>query len=180
MREEHVVQFVCFETPLDTEDFVQKWEQFTRSVNSDVDVTVQQTKKNEVFRYIVQHRCSAGQFQFVFEKGRRSSKIKEVSVKTEQAGGYSALQLDRKEELRKDESKLFVFFTEPVADLDIYRQLTTPHKLNIYEPYYENCRYAYILEYFTKTKWAESLLDELKKLESPEPAIYKECVMELS
>jgi hypothetical protein len=80
MREEKLVQFACFETPLDTEEFIVKWEQFIRPANSDTNVTIQQSKKNGVFRYVVQYRCVPGQFQFNFKRERRSSKIKQIPL----------------------------------------------------------------------------------------------------
>ena len=46
MREDKIVQFVVFETTLAKEQFLMQWEQFTRSVNSDQDVTLQQSEKN--------------------------------------------------------------------------------------------------------------------------------------
>ena len=145
MREEKIVQFVCFETILGTEQFIMQWEQYTRSVNSDLDVTLQQSEKNGVFRYVAQHRLAAGELQFVFTKPRRSSRTPEVEIKARQAGGYSILQAERMDDAHADESKIFIFLTDPRADLNVYKQLSSHCKLNIYEAYYENFQYAYIL-----------------------------------
>jgi hypothetical protein len=180
MREEKLVQFACFETPLDTDDFIVKWEQYIRPANSDTHVTIQQSKKNGVFRYVVQYRCVPGQFQFNFKRERRSSKIKQIPVRAEQAGGYSILELGRRHEAEKDESKLFAFFIDRVIDLTAWRNMDVPCDLNIYVPYYENCRYTNILEFFTKDKWAETLLDQLKQHGAADARIYKECVMHFS
>ena len=180
MREEKVVQFVCFETPLNTEQFIAKWEQFTRSADSDLDVKLQQSEKNGLFKYLVQHRCKSGEFQFVFQRARRSSKTREVPLRVEQAGGYSIVQFTRTTEARRGESKLFVFLIDAPTDLGSYKQLSIPNELNIYQPYYENCRYACILEYFTKDKTAEALMEELKKFTTAEVSIYKECSLQLS
>src|SRR5438046_1646289 len=103
MRDDKIVQFVLFETTLAKEQFLMQWEQFTRSVNSDQDVTLQQSEKNGVFSYISQHRFRAGEFQFVFEKARRSSKHPEVHIRAVQAGGYSALQSQRMDDAHANE-----------------------------------------------------------------------------
>jgi hypothetical protein len=58
--------------------------------------------------------------------------------------------------------------------------MNVPYDLNIYEPYYENCRYTNILEFFTKDKWAETLLDQLKHHGAADAGIYKECLLQLS
>jgi hypothetical protein len=179
MKENTIVQFVSFETTLDSEAFILQWEQYKRSVNSDLNVTLQQqVLKNGAFKYISQHRSPAGEFQFVFEKERRSSKSPEVEVRRKQAGGYSVLQLESKHDADGDESKIFVFILKPETDLDIFRQFSVHGKLNIYEAYYENCEFAYILEFFVKDEYAQDVLQQLKILTSfAEAGIYKECLV---
>jgi hypothetical protein len=175
MREKLLVQFVCFETILNSEEFIVKWQQFNRSVDN-LDITLQQSQKNGVFKYIIQQRCSPDQFQFIFEKKRKSSKIPEVSIKTEQAGGYSIRQQKRKGDTKPGEVKVFTFLSNPLADLDSYEKIPVPADLNIYEPYFENCRYAYILEFFTDDQSAESLIQELaNRGNDKDSGVYKEC-----
>lgn len=181
MREGQVVQFVCFETILNREQFVAQWEQFTTSDTSNLDITLQQSEKKGLFKYIVQHRCKANEFEFTFVRARRHPRhIAAVPIKTEQAGGYSVLQSERKTEAASDESKIFAFVTDPRTDLGDYRKLTAHAKLNIYEAYYENCRYAYILEFFVKNQFAAELIEQLKKYEPAETGIYQEFVLEVS
>jgi hypothetical protein len=179
MREEQLVQFVRFETTLDKEQFIAHWENFTRSANSDHNVTLQQSKNNGLFRYLAQHRSANGGFKFIFEKARRSSKDREIAIKVEQAGGYSISQLTKRSRIEPCESKVFCFLSDPRADLCVYQQLSSDIKLNIYEPYYENCKYAFILEYFVKSENAESLLQKIKLYNSDEAAVYNECMMNL-
>ena len=178
MREDKIVQFVCFETILDSEQFITRWEEFIRPVNSDLNVTLQQSEKNGVFRYIAQHRSSTGEFQFVFTKARRSSRTAVVEISVKQAGGYSILQSEKIKDVHTYNNKVFVFLTDPATDLTIYRQLSTHSILNIYEAYYENCKYAYILEYFVNNKYAPELLEQLKLSGTAEIGIYKECVLQ--
>ena len=177
MRKDKIVQFVCFETILGSEQFITKWEQYNRSDNSDLDVTMQQSEKNGIFRYIVQHRYAAGEFQFVFTKAKRSSRIPEIGIKEKQAGGYAVLQAERATDAHTDESKVFVFVTNPQTDLGVYKHLSAHSKLNIYEAYYENCQYAYILEFFTKNKYVSEVMEKLKK-QDDEIGVYKECMLQ--
>ncbi|MES1213895.1 MAG: hypothetical protein ABUT20_00135 [Bacteroidota bacterium] len=180
MRQDKTVQFVCFETVLDTDKFITQWEHFTKSANSDVDVTLQQSEKNGVFKYIAQHRYAAGEFQFIFAKATRSSRTPEVEIKAKQAGGYSIQQLERSTDARADENKIFVFIGNAQTDLSSYKQLSSLGKLNIYEAYYENCQYAYILEFFAKQKNVEQLTAQLRLLEPSEVRVYKECALQVS
>ena len=169
------MQFVFFETTLDEEPFIKRWQQYTHSLNSNVDVTLQQSEKNGVFRYIAQHRLVSGELLFEFSKEARTSRVVQVQIKTTQAGGYSLLSAQRLTDTTKNECKAFVFVTDPRADLAVYKELAVPVKLNIYEAYYENCKYAYILEYFLKSKDQEALLMELKQYDIDGIEIYKEC-----
>jgi hypothetical protein len=179
MREEQIVQFVCFETVLDTDKFIVEWEQYTRHANSDSRVTLQQSEKNGLFRYIAQHR-TAREFEFIFTRTRRSkSQTAAVPIKTEQLGGYTILQSERTGDTNHKENKVFVFLTSNQSDLNLYRQMSYG-KLNIYEAYYENCRYAYILEFFIKNEFCNEFIHQLKQYSVEESGVYKECDLQLT
>ena len=180
MRSEKIVQFVCFETPLEYDQFLTQWEQYDRSVNSDLDVTLHQSERNGIFRYIGEHRCANAELQFFFTKAKRSSRIPEVQIKVKQVGGYSVLQSERTGDAASDEVKVFVFVSDPTTDLAAYRQLGDHSKLNIYEAYYENCQYAYVLEYYVKSKFSAALVEHLKTLNSEDAWTYKECLLQAS
>jgi hypothetical protein len=178
MRTGKVVQFVCFETTLDKGEFITRWDDYTRSANSDNHVTLQQSEKNGVFRYIAQHRCAVGDPQFVFTKAGRSSRTPQVGIRAKQAGGYSSIQEERSKDTQSGESKVFAFITDTRADIKLFKKLSAHAKLNIYEAYYENCQYAYILEYFVKTKNAAELVDLLKQNEAVEIGSFKEIALQ--
>lgn len=175
MNEDKIVQFVSFDTVLDNEQFITKWQEYTRSANIDKDVTIQQSAKEQGFKYIVQHRCTTGELQFVFEKSRRSSRIREVAITATLAGGYSIIRSDRSSDVSKDESKIFVFLIDTPASLEFFQQLSLHSELNIYQAYYENCKYAYILEFFVKNKYAAGLLELLKQHDTLDLGVYKKC-----
>ena len=178
MREDKVVQFVCFETTLDKEQFVVQWEQFTKPVNGRYTVILQQSEKKKLFRYIAQYHCAANEFEFVFTRARRSPHSSATPIRAEQVGGYSILQSERLNSVHANETKIFTFLINAQADLNIYREMCSYGKLNIYEAYYENCRYAYILEFFVKNEFVSELLFQLKQYRAAEVAIYKECILE--
>jgi len=170
------VQFVCFETTLDKDGFFKRWEEYQKSANNE-DVTFQQCEGEQTSKYIAQHHCNDKELRFVFSKADNRSRIRRELITVKQAGGYTILQLQRSNESRADESKIFVFFTSPRIDLDAYRQIAFRAKLNIYEAYYENCSYSYILEFFMKDKNASELLQEIKKYNPAEFGIYKEFAL---
>ena len=169
------VQFVLFETILSAEPFMKRWKEYTRSPKSDADVTLQQSDYNGAFRYIAQHRFASEEVQFVFTKEKRSSRLVQELIKSNIAGGYSILQAERLTGSGPNERKIFAFIADPATDLTIYKDLSQDGKLNIYEPYYQNCKYAYILEYFIKSKQAEGVMEQIKNFETADVAIYQEC-----
>ncbi|MEP6746859.1 MAG: hypothetical protein ABJB86_03985 [Bacteroidota bacterium] len=177
MGEDKIVQFVSFETTLNTEQFITQWEQYNRSVNSDLDVSLQQSEKNGVFRYIAQHRCGPGELKFVFTRAKKSSRTPEPEIRAKQAGGYLMIQEERVNDIHANENKVFTFLNDATTDLSVFRQIPNM-KLNIYEAYYENCQYAYILEFFVKNKFLVSTLEQLKLSNAPETAVYKECALQ--
>ena len=169
------VQFVIFETTLSAEPFMIRWKEFKRSSKSDADVILQQSDYNGGFRYIAQHRFVSEEVQFVFSKEKRSSRVAQELIKSNKAGGYSILQAERLTDAGPNERKVFAFISNPATGLKGYKNLSPEGKLNIYEPYYQNCKFAYILEYFIKRKQAEGLVEQLKNLDTADAAIYQEC-----
>ena len=86
------------------------------------------------------------------------------------------MQAERLDDSVGNESKIFVFLTDSIVDLGAYRQLLPRGNLNIYEAYYENCSYTYILEYFVETKNAVNVKEELEQFSIADVGIYKECL----
>ena len=178
MHNLNIVQFVCFETTLNIDQFMKRWEEYRRSENSDMDVTLQQCEEGKIYKYLAQHRSDGNELCFAFSKGATSPRMRRVLINTKLAGGYLVLQEERMNETRKDESKIFVFLISPQANLNACRQIRTDVQLNIYEAYYENCSYAYICEFFVKNKYVSDLMEQLKELNQCEIGIYKECSMQ--
>jgi hypothetical protein len=169
------VQFILFDTILSPEPFMKRWKEYTRSSNSDTDVILQQSSYHGGFRYIAQHRFAREQVQFVFAKEKRSSRIPQESIRSQMAGGYALLQAGRLSDAGPNERKVFAFITDPATDLAAFKDLCAQGQLNIYEPYYQNCKYCFVLEYFVKSKLAERLVEQLKNLEILSAAVYQEC-----
>jgi hypothetical protein len=178
MRNLNIVQFVCFETTLASDQFIRRWEEYHRSENSDTNVTLQQHEGEKIYNYLAQHRGAGNELRFFFSKGKSSPRVHREQITTKQAGGYLVLQEERMTETRRDESKIFVFLTSPQVDLNAYKQTGVDAQLNVYEAYYENCKYAYIHEFFVKNKYVSELIEQLKKLGPCEIGIYKECSMQ--
>lgn len=180
MRKDTIIQFVCFITNLEPDDFTPKWESYAKASTSDrsepvLHQLVTETKKK--FRYISQHEKSGADFLFNFMKERQSIHFPEHNVRVIHAGGYIPVQVKRKSNEGNNGVKLIAFVGHNETDVDFYRQLPLYRHLDIYQAYYENCTYGYVMEFFV----AESNVAELELLLSQrtgiQTGVYKESLL---
>src|SRR5215212_525009 len=179
MKKNSIVQFVCFQTDLSLDTFIQSWEQYAKSLGKDVDVLLhkQQSGKKK-FKYVSRHTSSQDDFRFVFVKGKKPEHFVDYSVRVIQAGGYIPLQIESVRDASVKESKVLVFLTnEP--DLKAFKNIGSYENLNIYQAYFESSAYSYIFEFFVGDKQLDSFLEELKPLcNEDEIGVYKECILQ--
>jgi hypothetical protein len=182
MKKDTIFQFVCFDTPLTSGEFLPLWESFAEKFVSNrasaISLHQQEANKNK-FRYISKNEWPSNDFQFVFQKGKISDKFPAGQVKVIQAGGYSPVQVEYAKKTTKDEVRIMAFVNDHRTDLDFYRQLKTYSYLNIYEAYYENSLFTYVLEFIVKEANAPAIIDQLKKQSlQTEAGMYRECALE--
>lgn len=174
-----IVQFVCYETSMNTEEFIVQWERFTkRFLSKGIEVTLQeQTLLKNKFKFVSRNVWPQDSFQFVFMEGRLSHNFPEGHVKVVEAGGYTPLQLECNH-AKGDTLKILVFTKNPQTDLDAYKKMTGYRHLNIYEAYYESCKYVYIFEFFVKESGAKAFREQLDLQNNvAEIGVYKEYAM---
>ena len=176
MKKDSIVQFVSFETTVETNEFRAQWEEYNKLVTGKQDVTLQQEVDGKnLHRYLSQHRFHEDDIQFSFKKGRRSAHDPEIEMRIKETGGYSTLQLECDHETTANDCKVFVFLST-APDLQLYKELLSYQYLNIYQAYYESCTYTYILEFFVDNKHVPELLEQLKLHNRiSEIGVYKEC-----
>ena len=180
MQPDTVVQFVCFETSVNTEEFIPRWEYYAKYFcNKNVEVTLQeQTNTKSKFKYVSQQKCPEDNFQFAFMKGRLSENFPDCSVKVFQAGSYMPVQIECIHDTDTHDVKIIFFINGPESDITLYKQVPFYRFLNIYEAYYESCSYQYILEFFVEELHARDLMRQLKlRTSDAEIGMYKECLI---
>lgn len=154
------VHFVLFDTRLPADAFVKRWEQFSHSTDIDKGVTLQQAQTTTGYKYIAQHKVATGELKFNFSHRAKKSSVIQVPINTQLIGGYA---LAHGADSRPAEvHKLYVFVEKKCPDIEDMARLQTAHSLNLYEAYYENCKYAFILEFAVTEKNAPSLQAELR------------------
>jgi hypothetical protein len=180
MKKDTIVQFVCFITNLEADEFSPKWEHYAKRL---------MTKKNEPalhqqvngsknrYRYISLHTWPDKDFQFSFMDERRSEHFPEHNVRVVQTGGYVPLHIEKRRPVEEEDVKLIAFISHNENDIEFYRQLTLFHHLNIYQAFYESCSYGYVMEFFVPEKNADELYAQLKQRPGTETGIYRECLV---
>lgn len=176
MKKDTIVQFVSFETTVETNEFTAQWEEYNNRVTGKQEVTLQQEVDGKnLYRYLSQHRFQEDDIQFAFKKERRSAHNPEIEIRIKEAGGYSILQLECDHDTTANDCKVFVFLST-APELKLYKELLSYQYLNIYQAYYESSAYTYILEFFVENKHVPQLIEQLKiHNRISEIGVYKEC-----
>jgi len=181
MNQNNVVQFVCFVTSLETENFISLWKPYVKgSSNGPDDFVLQQAGEMlsvAKFKFISQHQCNSSDFNYAFMKGRSQMHFPEQKARIVQIGGYIPIQLQCAYNDINGDVKVMAFLDHRETKLDFYYEQTF-HHLNIYEAYFENCAYSYVMEYFVQEQDAHVLVQQLKTRIDIEVALYKECKLQ--
>jgi hypothetical protein len=182
MKQDTIFQFVCFDTSLPLNQFIPLWEifaeKFVTNKASAITLYGQESTRNKL-GYISKNEWPSDEFQFVFQNGKVSDKFPAGQVRVIQAGGYSPVQIEQTKKTPKGEIKILAFVKDQRTEIDFYRGLRPYQYLNIYEAYYENSMYNYVLEFFVKPADAVNIIDQLKKESLHiDIGMYKECVLE--
>lgn len=178
MKPNSIVQFECFDTSVPPDEFILRWQYYAeRSVGEDIQVTLLQADAKNKFKYISQHEYAADDFHFLFMKGRPSENFHECNVRVIQAGGYSISQMQCAHDDNPDDVKIILFIKHEKEFLSL--QQPPPYRyLNIYQPYFQSCLFAGILEFYVEknrlnefAKWMKSVFRDA------EGGVYNECLI---
>jgi hypothetical protein len=175
------VQFVCFITKLDLDEFEPEWERYSdKLMNKKVKPTLLQntTERKNKYRFISKHEWPERDFHFSFINNRPSNYFPENKVKIVQAGGYIPIQMNKNLSGENDDLKLIAFINHNETDIEYYRRLPFFNNLNIFQAFYESCSYGYVLEFTVPEKNVDDLLIQLSQRHTVETGIYSECIVQ--
>ena len=180
MTKDSIVQFVCFITNLELDDFVAKWEPYAKKLlrkKEEPNLQQQVTESKNKFRYISQHEWPDSDYNFSFMNERKSDHFPEHNVRVVQIGGYVSRDATKKNTEEEGEHKLIAFISHNENDINFFRQLPFYRQLLVHQAFYESCMYGYVLEFFVPEKDAEELLLQLKQRPGVEAGIYRNCLV---
>lgn len=180
MIKEPIIQFVCFVTSLNPEQFIPEWERHAKKLAIKKNEAVLQTLTNQTknkFRFISQHNWSGRDTAFSFMENRKSENFPELPVKVIHAGGYITIQAEQKKAPAEGTVKLIAFISHNENDIEEYRSLSMYSSLNIHQAYYESCLYGYILEFFVPEAQVTELIAVLKQHNGIEIGVYEEALL---
>lgn len=177
MKKNSLIQFVCFITQLELEEFHVPWGRYAKSTQAGRQgIHLYEATGKEKFRYISRHEWPDKDFRYSFMQGRTSEHFPEQKVKVVQAGGYIPIKIGSKNSPAYDHKKAIAFIGHNDNDIDFYRRLNY-RSLDIYQAYYESCSYNYILE-FEAGADTQPLLELLNNRSGVEAGLYRECIAE--
>ncbi|MEO6611479.1 MAG: hypothetical protein ABIT05_05080 [Chitinophagaceae bacterium] len=173
-----MIYFVGFMTDIGFDEFVVKWDFYAKQVSSSHHSVVlqQETEVKSRFKYVSHHKLRNESISFSFMKGRSSEHFAEQKVKVVNLGGYTVVRAGNSQADENSDNRLIAFIGHNDTDISFYQQLLPPRQTNLYEAYYENCTFGYIMEFFPAEKDAEDLLRQLKARPGVEVSLYRECL----
>ncbi len=180
MIKDTIVQFVCFLTNLELDEFSPEWERYgdqLKSKKAEPILLQQVSVKKNKFRYVSAHIWPERDFHFTFINERPSKYFPENKVRILQAGGYKPLQNIKRKSASNSDCRIIAFVSHNETDIDFYMQLPFFNNLNIFEAFYESCTYGYVIDFFVPEINANELLHLLNQRSGLETGIYKECLV---
>jgi hypothetical protein len=176
MNDDTIVQFVGFITTLDFDKFATRWDYYVKMLNTSPKQASlrKQHGASSRYKYISKHSGIQGNFRFSFMNKRESEHFPEHNAKVVHMGGYQAVQMESSRVDKSKHASVLVFIKGREIELGHYRKLQGYQKLNIYQAYFENCVYTYIMEFFVKEDDAKDFISALGLGIADEAALYEE------
>lgn len=179
MKKDNVVHFVGFASTLAKPAFLEQWTQYVKEYNGMKGVLQLQEKTGGSGKYdfISRHVFNEKDFDFPFVKGRISESFPDHAAKVNMFGGYVAAESRKTASKEKNGVTIIACMSRDRTDLDEYRALSEHGVMNVFEPFFENCKFNLILEFLVSKNHAPVLLEELiKRKDSPEISMFKDCI----
>jgi hypothetical protein len=175
MKQETIVQFVCFETTIGVEEFAAEWEGYTETLkaNKTKAVLYRQAKGSQKsFSYISKFEWPESDFQFTFIKERKPGRFSEAGIRALQMGGYITIEQKEIYNVRNNDTVIIAFIHHRETDITYYHDLPFYRQLAIHQAYYENCSFGYVMEFTVPAEDAETLLGYLQKRPGVDAGLY--------
>lgn len=180
MIKDTIVQFVCFLTNLELDEFAPEWERYgdqLKNKKAEPVLLQQVTEAKNKFRFVSAHVWPERDFHFTFINERPSKYFPENKVRILQAGGYKPIRIEKRRSAANADNRILAFISHNETDIAFYQQLSLYSSLNIYQAFYESCTYGYVLDFFVSDMNMNELLHQLNLRTGLETGIYRECLI---
>lgn len=178
MKKDSIVHFVGYVTTAAKPVFVDQWSQYIKEYKGLQGLMQLQEKTAGTGKYdfISRHVFNERDFNFPFVKGRISENFPDHGAKVNMLGGYVPVESKKNARKEKVTQTIIACMNRDRTDIDEYRLLSGDAVMNIYEPFFENCKFSLIMEFLVSKQQAPLLLEELlKRKDSPEISMFKDC-----
>jgi hypothetical protein len=179
MKQQMIVQFVGFATSMNTEEFTPEWENYTgKFKNSKTTVILykEKIKNKKAFDYISKIEWPQGDFNSALANDQKAGRFSEQKARAVQMGGYISIEEKNSFADTDNDTVIIAMIGHNENDIGFYEGLPLYSQVNIYQAYYENCRYGYVAEFTVPEADAEMLLQHLAQRPGVEASLYRTCL----
>lgn len=176
MEKDSIIHYVGFITRLPSTEFIDQWSAYAREFKSLEGAATLQGKEDDKgrFKYISQHEFSEEEFRFAFTSERQSGNFPDQKARVVMLGGYTPVKIGCQYWDDGKHFKIMLLFNHERIDMDYYESLAANGQLNVYQPFYENCVYQLIMEFFVPEEKVTGLISGVtERKEGVDISVYK-------
>ena len=174
-----IVQFTGFATSMGIEEFTPEWENYTEKIKSHkITATLysEKRKNKKGFDYISKIEWPQNDFNSTLANDQKPGRFSEHKARAVQMGGYISIEEKNIYADADNDTIIIALIGHNENDINYYKSLPLYSHANIYQAYYENCNYGYVIEFTVAEADAEILLQHLALRHGVDAGIYRTCL----
>ena len=179
MENQIITQFVGFATNMNIETFAREWERYTQSFKG-IDTTgilySEKRKNTKAFGYISKIEWPQDDYNSTLAGSHKNGRFSENKARGIELGGYTSIEEKRVCRALNSDATIIAFISHNENDIHFYEGLPFYSQIIIYQAYYENCNYGYIIVFTVPEAGTEVLLQKLLQRPGVEASQYGACL----
>jgi hypothetical protein len=175
MKQQTIIQFVGFATSMGIEEFIPEWESYTGNFKGTKTTALlyrEKIKNKKGFGYISKIEWQQNDFNSTLANNQKAGRFSEHKARVVQLGGYICVEEKNIYTGKDSDTTIIALISHNENDIAYYEGLPLYNQAIIYQAYYENCTYGYVIEYTVPEGDGEILLQQLAQRPGVEASIY--------
>ncbi len=180
MKQQKIIQFVGFATNIGINEFMPEWESYSGNFKSNPNTTAllfrEKIKNKKGFGYISKIEWLQSDFNSTVSNNQKAGRFSEHKARVVQLGGYISIDEKNVYTGRDSHATILALLGHNENDIAYYEDLPLYNQAIIYQAYYENCTYGYVIEFTVPEGDGEMLLQQLSQRPGVEASMYTTCL----